>query len=372
MGSTRDPFLDYRALWESSNATETCQLLSTAPSSTTLDRLRREHQPDETVRDRTLPVDWVFFPGLRLRMLAPTSLCCDQEVVAFWPQWGSEVELEPPDVGTLCYVTRLREFAKRPGLSLYEVIGLNRVRQTAQGGITMYATVAEPSAQYLPTGAARRFLDLIEVFTPRVRELGTLAIDVAAASRIWPWGVRLQALRETDADARAVLLLRHLDRMTGDPVSLPVQHEHELRRVGLIRAERISPSWLRQPTRFLATGLSIVDGFAPASGTSAEPDGVGAARHPAEDGGLVVVSVFYGIRVAMYRDRRIDGPHFHALYAGEDASIDLETLEVLAGSIPPQGLRLVRVWAKRQRQALWENWERLQAAQKPMAISPIR
>jgi hypothetical protein len=34
--------------------------------------------------------------------------------------------------------------------------------------------------------------------------------------------------------------------------------------------------------------------------------------------------------------------HFHALYAGQDASIAIESLEVLAGSLPERALRLVR------------------------------
>jgi hypothetical protein len=38
-------------------------------------------------------------------------------------------------------------------------------------------------------------------------------------------------------------------------------------------------------------------------------------------------------------------PHFHATYGGEDVSIDIQMLSVLAGSFPEQGLRLLREWA---------------------------
>ena len=38
-------------------------------------------------------------------------------------------------------------------------------------------------------------------------------------------------------------------------------------------------------------------------------------------------------------------PHFHATYGGRDASIDIESLEILAGSFLTNGLRLVRHWA---------------------------
>lgn len=37
-------------------------------------------------------------------------------------------------------------------------------------------------------------------------------------------------------------------------------------------------------------------------------------------------------------------PHFHAAYAGDRASLDLDG-RVLAGSLPPRALKLVRRWA---------------------------
>jgi hypothetical protein len=42
-------------------------------------------------------------------------------------------------------------------------------------------------------------------------------------------------------------------------------------------------------------------------------------------------------------------PHFHAVYAGRDASIAIETLEVLGGASPDRALRLVRAptWRRR-------------------------
>lgn len=59
------------------------------------------------------------------------------------------------------------------------------------------------------------------------------------------------------------------------------------------------------------------------------------------------ISSFYGIVVSMFFDERPHSgpPHFHATYAGQDVSIDIESLEVLAGAIPPSGIRLLREWA---------------------------
>jgi hypothetical protein len=42
------------------------------------------------------------------------------------------------------------------------------------------------------------------------------------------------------------------------------------------------------------------------------------------------ISEFYGIAIAMYYAEH-GVAHFHALYAGQEASVAIETLEVLAG-----------------------------------------
>jgi uncharacterized protein DUF4160 len=51
-------------------------------------------------------------------------------------------------------------------------------------------------------------------------------------------------------------------------------------------------------------------------------------------------------------------PHFHALYAGQEASVAIETLEVLAGALPDRALRLVREWASLHRAELEDDWQR--------------
>ena len=57
------------------------------------------------------------------------------------------------------------------------------------------------------------------------------------------------------------------------------------------------------------------------------------------------ISAFYGISIYIYyRDHA--PPHFHAVYAGDDAEIEIDTLAVLAGGISPRGLRMVREWAE--------------------------
>jgi hypothetical protein len=72
------------------------------------------------------------------------------------------------------------------------------------------------------------------------------------------------------------------------------------------------------------------------------------------------LSAFYGIVIYMYRP---DHPpaHFHAQYDEHLAQIDLGTLQILAGSLPPRALRLVREWGALHGEELAANWELAQA-----------
>jgi hypothetical protein len=68
------------------------------------------------------------------------------------------------------------------------------------------------------------------------------------------------------------------------------------------------------------------------------------------------ISSFYGIVITMYYKEH-GVPHFHIRYAEHDASISIETLEVLGGSVPKRALRLAREWAEAHRDELTANWE---------------
>lgn len=69
------------------------------------------------------------------------------------------------------------------------------------------------------------------------------------------------------------------------------------------------------------------------------------------------LSEFFGVSIYMYwRDH---GPaHFHARYAGERASIAIEELGVIAGSLSPRVLGLVMEWASLHQDELREAWHR--------------
>ena len=61
----------------------------------------------------------------------------------------------------------------------------------------------------------------------------------------------------------------------------------------------------------------------------------------------------------------------HALYAGQDASIAVDSLDILAGSLPDRALRLVREWAELHRGELEEDWRRARAGQPLIRIAPL-
>ena len=82
------------------------------------------------------------------------------------------------------------------------------------------------------------------------------------------------------------------------------------------------------------------------------------------------ISEFYGIVIAMYYAEH-GVPHFHARYAGREASIAIETLTVLAGSLPDHALRLVREWASIHRVELELDWQRARADQPLEPIAPL-
>jgi hypothetical protein len=82
------------------------------------------------------------------------------------------------------------------------------------------------------------------------------------------------------------------------------------------------------------------------------------------------ISSFYGIVIAMYYDEH-GRPHFHAHYAERKASIAIDTLEVLGGSLPRRALGFVREWAEQHRDELDANWERARDEEPLEPIEPL-
>jgi len=82
------------------------------------------------------------------------------------------------------------------------------------------------------------------------------------------------------------------------------------------------------------------------------------------------LSRFYGIIIRMYFGDH-NPPHFHVLYGGEMAEIDIRTLEIIAGKIPKRAYHLVLEWATEHREELLENWELTRNMEPPFTIEPL-
>jgi hypothetical protein len=80
------------------------------------------------------------------------------------------------------------------------------------------------------------------------------------------------------------------------------------------------------------------------------------------------ISEFFGIVIAMYYNDHVP-PHFHAKYAEYEAEVAIQSLEVLAGSLPRRALALVLEWAAVHREELRANWE---AAREGKPLTRIR
>jgi hypothetical protein len=83
------------------------------------------------------------------------------------------------------------------------------------------------------------------------------------------------------------------------------------------------------------------------------------------------ISSFFGIVIRMYFEEH-GLPHFHAYYAGEEAAIAIETLEILQGRLPRRAVALVVEWALEHRPELREDWQ-LASQHLPLAqIAPLQ
>jgi hypothetical protein len=86
------------------------------------------------------------------------------------------------------------------------------------------------------------------------------------------------------------------------------------------------------------------------------------------------ISTFYGIVIWMYHNEmhHLGRPHFHASYGGDEAIVDIESLAIIAGGLPPRGQRLVAEWAQAHQAELRENWDRARSHQPLLPIDPLR
>ena len=82
------------------------------------------------------------------------------------------------------------------------------------------------------------------------------------------------------------------------------------------------------------------------------------------------ISRFYGIIIAMFWDDH-NPPHFHARYGRHKAALEIRSLRILDGTLPPRALGLVVEWASHHVDELMRNWEEARNNKPLQKINPL-
>ena len=81
---------------------------------------------------------------------------------------------------------------------------------------------------------------------------------------------------------------------------------------------------------------------------------------------MPVIARFYGLVIKMYfQQSEHNPPHFHAIYGEYIGVIDMSTLEMFEGDLPPKALAMVQEWAAIHADALRTIWNTQEFLQLP-------
>ena len=64
-------------------------------------------------------------------------------------------------------------------------------------------------------------------------------------------------------------------------------------------------------------------------------------------------------------------PHFHAEYGNLEAIVNINTLALVAGKLPPRALGLIMEWAALHQAELKADWEKAKSKQPVDKIDPL-
>jgi len=79
---------------------------------------------------------------------------------------------------------------------------------------------------------------------------------------------------------------------------------------------------------------------------------------------------FYGIVIQMYFGDH-PPPHFHAIYGDSKAVVDIESLALIEGQLPPRARGLVIEWATIHQEELRSAFQKASALEAPGKIAPL-
>lgn len=80
---------------------------------------------------------------------------------------------------------------------------------------------------------------------------------------------------------------------------------------------------------------------------------------------------FYGIVIKMFFNDHAP-PHLHAEYGSFEALVEIDTLAIIAGTLPPRALGLVMEWAALHQEELIISWNNVREQKTPAKIEPLK
>lgn len=88
---------------------------------------------------------------------------------------------------------------------------------------------------------------------------------------------------------------------------------------------------------------------------------------------MPTVCTFCGIKITFnWYEGKHKGAHFHAEYGGQGASFSIPDFNILAGSLPPNVVKMIKEWANAHKDELIKNWELVSKQKQPNKISSRR
>ena len=64
-------------------------------------------------------------------------------------------------------------------------------------------------------------------------------------------------------------------------------------------------------------------------------------------------------------------PHFHAIYGGDEALIEIQRREIYRGWLPSRAIAMVFEWSELHEQELIDNWARARTLSALLPIDPL-
>jgi hypothetical protein len=89
---------------------------------------------------------------------------------------------------------------------------------------------------------------------------------------------------------------------------------------------------------------------------------------------MPTISMFFGILIRMffYDNKEHKLPHIHVQYNEFEATISIDTGEILEGKLPQKQMRLVQAWIEIRKEDLIANWTLAVNGETPMKIDPLK